>query len=117
MQQLQFDADELNLLLRYAVNVMNLSSQWAATTQLNESAMGMQLSLRLSQGPLPLFLNVEANLLEQDKQLKLQALKIGRIRIPDRFLQFTLQRFSGAPGCWQSRLHGFHRTNKQCKER
>lgn len=93
MQQLQFDADELNLLLRYAVNVMNLSSQWAATTQLNESAMGMQLSLRLSQGPLPLFLNVEANLLEQDKQLKLQALKIGRIRIPDRFLQFTLQRF------------------------
>lgn len=93
VQQLQFDADELNLLLRYAVNVMNLSSQWAATTQLNENAMGTQLSLRLSQGPLPLFLNVEANLIAQNNLLNLQALKIGRIRIPDRFLQFTLQRF------------------------
>lgn len=91
-QVIQLDTDELNLLLRYALNVMNLSSNWAARTGLDEASMKAEMSVRISQGPLPLYLNLEADLIEQENLLSLQALRIGKIGIPNRFLEFTLNR-------------------------
>ena len=71
---------------------MNLSSNWAARTQLSQDNLNAQLSVRLGAGPLPTYLNVEADFIEDDNRLTLDALRIGKIAVPNRFLQFTLQR-------------------------
>jgi hypothetical protein len=92
LQELQLDSEELNLLLRYAVSIMNLSASWAAQTQISEDRLHALLSVQFNEGALPLFLNVEADFVEDGRQLHLNALRIGKIGIPDRFLQFTLQR-------------------------
>ncbi len=90
--ELQLNSEQLNLLLRYAINIMNLSSDWAAQTQLSQHNLNAQLSVRLSAGLLPMYLNVEAGFIEDDNLLTLDALRIGKIDVPNRFLQFTLQR-------------------------
>lgn len=95
LQELQLNSEELNLLVRYAVSIMNLSSDWAARSELSQDSLNAALSVRLSSGPLPLYLNVEADFVEEGKLLTLSALKIGRIGIPRRFLQFTLERLRG----------------------
>ncbi len=94
--RLRLNSQELNLLLRYAVNVLNLSTDWAARTQLSKDNLHVELSVRLGEGLLPLYLNVEADFIEDGNLLALDALRIGRVGIPDRFLQFTLQRLRGS---------------------
>lgn len=89
-QEFQLNAQELNLLLRYAVNVMNLSPDWAAELALDDRLLHAQVSARVSRGPVPLFLNIEAIFSEDDNLLKLNSLKLGKISVPDRFLQYTL---------------------------
>ena len=93
--ELQLNSEELNLLLRYAVNIMNLSADWAARTQLSPENLNAQLSVRLGAEPLPMYLNVEADFIEDDNRLALDALRIGKLVVPHRFLQFTLQRLRG----------------------
>jgi len=93
--ELQLNSEELNLLLRYAVNIMNLSSDWAARTQLSQDNLNAQLTVRLDAGPLPMYLNVEADFIEDDNRLALDTLRIGKLAVPNRFLQFTLQRLRG----------------------
>lgn len=95
LHELQLNTDELNLLLRYAVSIMNLSSDWATHTELSQDSLQAQLSVRLGDGPLPLYLNAEANFIEADNSLSLESLRIGRIGIPQRFIQFTLARLRG----------------------
>lgn len=95
LQELQLSSQELNLLLRYAVSIMNLSSDWAAQSELSQDSLNARLSVRLNAGPLPLYLNVEADFIEDDNLLALSALRIGRIGVPRRFLQFTLERLRG----------------------
>ena len=90
--ELQLNSEELNLLLRYAANIMNLSSDWVAQTQLSQDNLNAQLSLRLGTGPISMYLNAKADFIENDNLLMLDTLRIGRISVPNRFLQFTLQR-------------------------
>ena len=93
--ELQLNSEELNLLLRYAANIMNLSSDWATAAALSQGNLNAQLSVRLDSGPLPMYLNVEASFIKDDNRLTLNALRIGKMAVPNRFLQFTLQRLGG----------------------
>ena len=93
--ELQLNSEELNLLLRYAANIMNLSSDWATAAALSQGNLNAQLSVRLGSGPLPMYLNVEASFIKDDNRLTLNALRIGKMAVPNRFLQFTLQRLGG----------------------
>ena len=90
--ELQLNSEELNLLLRYAINIMNFSSDWVAQTQLSQDNLNAQLSLRLDAGPMSVYLNAKADFTESDNRLMINTLRIGRISVPNRFLQFTLQR-------------------------
>lgn len=92
LQALQLDSEELNLLLRYAIRVMNLSPNWTAQTSLDETSLRAEFSVRLGLGPLPVYVNVQALLVEDGDLLALDALTVGKLGIPDRFLQFTLER-------------------------
>ncbi len=71
------------------LTIMNLSSDWAARTALSQGNLNAQLSVQLSSGSLPLYLNVEAGFIEDENRLTLDALRIGRMAVPKRFLQFT----------------------------
>ncbi len=90
LQELQLNAEELNLLLRYAVNIMNLSPDWAVQLKLSEQNLTTQVSVRIIRGPIPLFLNVHADFIEDGDLLSLNALKIGKIAVAELFLQYAL---------------------------
>ncbi len=92
LQELQLDAEELNLLLRYAVNIMNLSPNWAAQLRLSEEILNTEVSVKISQGPVPLFLNIQAEFVEDGRLLAINTLRVGKINVPDRFLHYTLDR-------------------------
>lgn len=108
LQRLQLDADELNLLLRYGVDVMNLSPAWAAKLSLNENALTSVLSVELAKRPIPLFFNVQAEFIGSDNLLKLESLQIGKLKVPDRFLKFALTRI-------RSRLESSNTTYEDLK--
>ncbi len=92
LQELQLDAEELNLLLRYAVNIMNLSPDWAAQIRLGKETLRTEVSVKISQRPLPLFLNLQAEFVEQGSLLALNTLRVGKVSVPSRFLHYTLDR-------------------------
>lgn len=92
LQELRLDTQELNLVLRYALYVLSLSPDWAAETELGEARIHNALTVRFGLGPLPLFLNVEAEFVEDGNHLALESLSVGKLAIPDRFLAFTLDR-------------------------
>jgi len=92
LQQIQLDANELNLLLRYSVDVMNLSPRWAARLSLDENAMTTELSVNLATGPIPLFLNIRGELNTREGLLSLDSITVGNIQIPDPLLRFAMAR-------------------------
>jgi hypothetical protein len=90
VQSLQLTAEEMNLLLRHSVTVMNLSPQWAARLALSENALSSQLSVKLNQRLIPLFLNVHTEFIGRDNLLEVASVHIGKLKVPDRLLQLTL---------------------------
>ena len=95
LQEIQLDAPELNLLLRYAVNVMNLPQQWAAQLFLADNALRSELSIKLLGGALPLFLNINGEFVANEGLLTLDSLSIGKLQIPTRLIQYTLTQLGG----------------------
>ncbi|MED6333101.1 MAG: hypothetical protein VX605_06090, partial [Pseudomonadota bacterium] len=59
-QNLRLNADELNLLLRYSINSMQLSPEWAAVLSLDDNAVYTDLTFQLADSWIPLFLNIRA---------------------------------------------------------
>jgi hypothetical protein len=92
LQRLQLNADELNLLLRYSIGVMNLSPRWAARLALNENTLTSALSVNLGQRLMPLFLNLQMEFIGSGNLLKFASLQIGKLKVPEVFLQYALSR-------------------------
>ena len=90
LQEVQLNARELNLLLRYAGNVMHLPQDWAAQLFLEEQALSTELSVKLAGGRLPLFLNIQGEFVADGQLLALDSLAIGKLQIPQRLLKYTL---------------------------
>jgi len=91
-QELNLNEEELNLLLRYAVNIMHLSPDWAAQLKLGEKALNTQLSIKISQRPIPLFFNIQAGFVENGSLLAVDDLSVGKIKVPDHLLQYTIEK-------------------------
>ena len=89
-QQLRLNADELNLLLRYSVDVMKLSPAWAANLELEDNAVSTQMSIRLVDSWIELFLNIQAEFVVQSDELKLDNLAVGKLQVPDALLQLVI---------------------------
>lgn len=90
LQEIQLNARELNLLLRYAVNVMSLPQDWAAQLFLADNALSTELSLKLLGGAIPLFLNIDGEFVANGELLTLNSLSIGKLQIPRGLLWYTL---------------------------
>ena len=95
VQEIALNAQELNLLLRYAIDVMNLSSNWAAQLTLNQAALETDLSVKIPGNALPLFLNIHGGFVADEGLLKLNSLSVGKLQIPDRLLQYTVAKLAG----------------------
>ena len=91
-QQLQLNQHELNLLLRYSGDVMNLSPNWAAKMKLHDQSLKSQVSVKIFDSLQPLYFNITAELRAESNSLKLSSLSFGKMQIPQQFLNFTLTR-------------------------
>ncbi|MBT3531273.1 MAG: hypothetical protein HOF74_08735 [Gammaproteobacteria bacterium] len=91
-QEIHLDSEELNLLLRYALEITNQTPQWAAQLALESQQLTGEISLNLFASSLPLFLNIRGEFASTDKLLELQSLQIGKLTIPQRFLDYTINR-------------------------
>lgn len=89
-QQLHLNADELNLLLRYGIEVLGLGADWLAEAALQENLLSTDLSVRVNANALPLYLNLHAEFSVANNALQLDTLYFGELKVPDRFLQFSL---------------------------
>lgn len=89
-QQLHIDADELNLLLRYGIEVLGRGTDWLASATLQENLLATDISVRVSSRALPLYLNMHAEFGVHEDSLQLDSLQFGELKVPDRFLLFFL---------------------------
>ncbi|MDP6415096.1 MAG: hypothetical protein QGG54_08745, partial [Gammaproteobacteria bacterium] len=86
-QSLQLDARDLNLLLRYSIDVMKLTPQWAGEVTLKADALSTQMSVLLIDSWSPLYLNFQADFVVGETSLVLDRLRIGKLQVPGGLLQ------------------------------
>ncbi len=91
-QEIRLDSEELNLLVRYALELTNQTPQWAAQLSIDSQRLTGEVSLNLLGSSLPLFLNIKGDFVNTDNQLQLESLQIGKLTIPQRFLSYTIER-------------------------
>ena len=82
--------EELNLLLRYGSQTLQLDTDWSAQVELAADRLHSRFSLQLLRAGLPLYLNIEADFQVQDEQLVFAHLNAGHLPIPDFVLRFAL---------------------------
>ncbi|MDD9894964.1 MAG: hypothetical protein OXU24_04150, partial [Gammaproteobacteria bacterium] len=93
-QSLQLDVDELNLLLGYGLNLLELSPSWAAQFSIEAESLSSKMSVQILSGWLPLYLNMTGEFIEENSQLRLDQVVIGNVQIPDRLVAMGLDRLS-----------------------
>jgi hypothetical protein len=93
-QQVRLDADQLNLMLRYGLQLLELTPHWAGQIALGDGIISTNLSISLS-GPLsPFYINVEGQHKSESGQIVLQRLALGNFVIPKQLLDFAINRFT-----------------------
>ena len=92
LQNLQLNANELSLLLRYALEILNLQNEIGIQLQLRDRQIDADVSIPLHAGPLPVWLNLGARWTGAPEQLRLEAVQLGVIRIPASLVQVLLER-------------------------
>ena len=92
IQRVILTHEELNLLLRYGVELVKLSTPLTAELSFAGEALTTRLSVRLNNRFIPLYLNLRAEFQQTDTQLDLQALYVGNLKLPDRLLRYLRQR-------------------------
>lgn len=93
-QQVRLDADQLNLILRYGLQLLELTPHWGGQITLEDGIISANLSISLS-GPLsPFYLNVEGQLTSESGQIALQQLALGNFVLPQQLLDFAINRFT-----------------------
>jgi hypothetical protein len=93
LQNIQLSAEELNLILRYGLNLMNLSPAWAAQLSIEGEALSAKLSFDLLGESFPLYLNIGSTFVGTNQVLKMHEISVGHIRLPDRLVEIGWEMF------------------------
>jgi hypothetical protein len=80
---------DLNLLLAYAAHRAGNTS---GRTDLRADGMKVELTIELPRSPLGGYLNITANFLSSDNQIRLERLRVGELQLPGWMLQPLLLR-------------------------
>lgn len=91
-QQVNLDRSDLNLLLRYGLQVLNLAPAWAGSLDMAAEELTIEISIPLSNGRLPLYLNVNGQFADSDGLPQLSELRIGNLSLPQSLREFAVAR-------------------------
>jgi len=91
-RELQLSSGELNLLQRYGFQVMGLLPQWSGQLQLQQDEVHALLSIQIDLGPLPIYLNMQGSLTNDDLGIHLRDLQLGNLQLPDPVMDFAVSR-------------------------
>lgn len=91
-QTVGLDQEELNLLLRYAMELLQLDGVAGSSITLTEQSLRGQVSLPLWSTRLPVWLNLGADFTGVEQTLALESLQLGQLRIPARLVTGVLNR-------------------------
>lgn len=80
-RRLSLSDDEINLLLRYATELVGVEDEISSRVYLPGDTLLAEVSVRLL-ASLPLFLNLRAGFTSDNARLRLSSLQIGHLRIP-----------------------------------
>lgn len=89
LQNLQLSAEELNLILRYGLNLINLSPTLVARLSIEEETLSAALSFELLAESLPLYLNISSTFVSTNQVLEMREVRVGHIRLPDRLVEIA----------------------------
>ena len=93
LQNLQLSAEELNLILRYGLNLTNLSPAWAAQLSIEGEALSASFSFKLLAESFPLYLNISSTFAGTNQVLEMREVSVGYIRLPYRLVEIGWGRF------------------------
>ncbi len=91
LQQLSLSEDELNLLLRYAVELLNLQTSVAANIALPGEKLTAVISIPISTKFIPVHLNLSADFSADGELLQLDSLQMGTLGIPGNLVASLLR--------------------------
>ena len=86
-KSISLDTEELNLLLRYGIQLFELSPRWVGRIELSEGLLRLDANVGLARTPFRFFLNVESSLSLEKGRMKLQRLKVGKLALPAGLLE------------------------------
>lgn len=91
LQQLSLSADELNLLLRYAIELLNLQTSVAANIALPGEKLTAVISIPVTTRFIPVYLNLSADFSADGELLQLDSLQMGTLGIPGNLVASLLR--------------------------
>ncbi|MEQ8314360.1 MAG: hypothetical protein RL839_15855 [Gammaproteobacteria bacterium] len=91
-QTAELNSGELNLLLRYGLQVLNLAPQWTGEVELEPGLMRLNLSIAMSNNSLPIYLNLQGNLRSAGTQFELGEATVGNLALPQAVTAFIATR-------------------------
>ena len=83
---LSLDISEINLLIRYSLRLTGLSEKWNAQLAAKENSVISTINWNLLSGWLPVYMNLNGTFLNEDGQLHLSQLTIGKIKVPENWI-------------------------------
>ena len=91
-QSIVFNVNELNLMLNYGLNLLDLSPVWASQISLEEGVLRSEISIEIFSGWIPLYLNINSEFIEGENRLQLERVTVGKLQIPDQLVSLVLAR-------------------------
>lgn len=91
-QTTNLNEEDLNLLLRYGLQVTNLTPEWAGEIGLEEGLLQLHASFNMGGSNIPLFLNIRANLHSTGSGFELGAVNAGNLSLPQSLTAFMARR-------------------------
>jgi uncharacterized protein YpmS len=83
--------EQLDILLRYSIELVDISTPLAARVSLAQENLTIQVSAHLNDTFISLYLNLRAEFQQVDEQLDLQALYVGKLKLPVGLLRYFRQ--------------------------
>ena len=91
-QTTNLNARELNLLLRYGLQVTNLAPQWSGEIELEEDLLLLHASVAIGGSNIPLYLNIQATLHSDGSSFELGAVEAGNLSMPQPVTALMVRR-------------------------
>jgi uncharacterized protein YpmS len=91
-QNISLNADQMNLLLRYAISTANLKGHWAAQLTLANDTVNTHASIGFDLAGVPVFLNIEGQFSSNGNKLQLSKLSLGGLPMPNMLIGLLIGR-------------------------